>query len=33
MTPEEKVNAHRQLCWNLNEIYEKKNHDYGDSFH
>lgn len=28
-----KVNRHKALCEKLNEIYEKKNHDYGDSFH
>ena len=28
-----KVQRHRQLCETLNSIYEKKNHDYGDSFH
>ena len=24
---------HLQLCKILNEVYTKKNHDYGDSFH
>lgn len=24
---------HMQICQELNEIYTKKNHDYGDSFH
>lgn len=28
-----KVERHKQLCLELNQIYEKKNHDYGDSFH
>lgn len=28
-----KVDRHKQLCMNLNAIYAKKNHDYGDSFH
>lgn len=28
-----KVTAHKRLCLLLNSIYEKKNHDYGDSFH
>ena len=28
-----KVQRHRKLCETLNSIYEKKNHDYGDSFH
>lgn len=27
------VEMHRKLCEELNELYEKKNHDYGDSFH
>lgn len=28
-----KVEMHKALCEELNRIYEKKNHDYGDSFH
>lgn len=28
-----KVDKHKMLCQELNTIYEKKNHDYGDSFH
>lgn len=28
-----KVNLHKDICLNLNELYAKKNHDYGDSFH
>ena len=28
-----KVEKHMILCTTLNEIYAKKNHDYGDSFH
>ena len=24
---------HKGLCQKLNDIYERKNHDYGDSFH
>lgn len=28
-----KVEKHMILCKTLNEIYAKKNHDYGDSFH
>lgn len=28
-----KVEKHMDICKGLNEIYEKKNHDYGDSFH
>lgn len=27
------VDAHIQICNSLTTIYEKKNHDYGDSFH
>lgn len=27
------VEMHRKLCEELNKLYEKKNHDYGDSFH
>ena len=27
------VEIHKALCEELNRIYEKKNHDYGDSFH
>lgn len=29
----EKVDRHFELCKELNDIYRKKNHDYGDSFH
>lgn len=28
-----KVEKHRDICDELNQIYEQKNHDYGDSFH
>lgn len=28
-----KPERHLQLCKILNEVYTKKNHDYGDSFH
>ena len=28
-----KVARHEALCKELNSIYAKKNHDYGDSFH
>ena len=28
----DKVDKHRTICSSLNRIYEKKNHDYGDSF-
>jgi hypothetical protein len=27
-----KVQVHQEICTELNSIYEKKNHDYGDSF-
>ncbi len=29
----EKVIKHQQICEELNKLYERKNHDYGDSFH
>ena len=28
-----KVERHKRLCESLNALYERKNHDYGDSFH
>lgn len=28
-----KVERHKQICELMNKLYEKKNHDYGDSFH
>ena len=28
-----KPERHLQLCKILNEVYNRKNHDYGDSFH
>ena len=28
-----KVQRHEKICEELNSLYEKKNHDYGDSFH
>jgi len=28
----DKVQVHRMICDGLNDIYTKKNHDYGDSF-
>jgi len=28
-----KVERHMDICKGLNEVYEQKNHDYGDSFH
>lgn len=27
------VKLHKDICQELNELYERKNHDYGDSFH
>lgn len=29
----EKVLKHKEICDGLNELYARKNHDYGDSFH
>lgn len=29
----EKVLKHKDICLGLNTLYERKNHDYGDSFH
>ena len=28
-----KVEKHKKICEELNTLYAKKNHDYGDSFH
>lgn len=28
-----KVQQHKNICYELNALYAKKNHDYGDSFH
>ena len=28
-----KVEHHARICKELNDLYERKNHDYGDSFH
>ena len=33
MNKADNVERHKKLCQILNEIYSKKNHDYGDSFH
>lgn len=33
MTNEEKVKRHAEICEMLTNTYQKKNHDYGDSFH
>lgn len=27
------VTQHARICKELNELYSRKNHDYGDSFH
>ena len=27
-----KIDLHKQICIDLNELYTRKNHDYGDSF-
>lgn len=29
----DKLDKHEQLCEYLNDLYAKKNHDYGDSVH
>lgn len=29
----ENVKRHQDICAELNKLYERKNHDYGDSFH
>ena len=28
-----KIEKHQKICNELNALYTKKNHDYGDSFH
>lgn len=28
-----KVQRHAEICKEINDLYERKNHDYGDSFH
>lgn len=33
LTMTDKVQWHKELCEKLNDIYAKKNADYGDSFH
>ena len=32
-TNSNKVERHKQICLALNNLYARKNHDYGDSFH
>jgi hypothetical protein len=29
----DKVQQHKNICYELNALYAKKNHDYGDAFH
>lgn len=29
----DKVQKHKIICAELSDLYERKNHDYGDSFH
>lgn len=29
----DKVELHKRICIGINDLYRKKNHDYGDSFH
>jgi iron uptake system EfeUOB component EfeO/EfeM len=29
----DKVTRHKEICDEINALYERKNHDYGDSFH
>ncbi len=33
MISNNKVERHKQICLALNNLYAKKNYDYGDSFH
>ena len=30
---ESKTERHKRVCYELNALYDKKNRDYGDSFH
>lgn len=30
---EGKIERHKAICDEINRLYERKNHDYGDSFH
>lgn len=32
-TTKRKVQLHREVCEEINDLYTRKNHDYGDSFH
>jgi hypothetical protein len=29
---QDKIQKHQEICKILNDVYERKNHDYGDSF-
>lgn len=31
--PKDKYDQHMDICRSMNDIYRRKNHDYGDSFH
>ena len=33
MLKQSKVDRHRAICQEINELYARKKHDYGDSFH
>ena len=30
---DQKVQLHKKICEELTTLFERKNHDYGDSFH
>lgn len=32
-TTKTKVQMHREICEEINDLYARKNHDYGDRFH
>ena len=32
-TTKTKAQMHREICEEINDLYARKNHDYGDSFH
>ena len=32
-TTKTNVQLHREVCEEINDLYARKNHDYGDSFH
>lgn len=33
MLPKTKTERHSDICKEINALYARKNHDYGDSFH